>query len=112
MIPMLFKGILPMRRWLVLALLLTLSGCGKKVQVQSNSTLVEQDRELYETAMKFLQKNRFTAARLALQTLLDTYQDSEYGPQASMLLRNFLLRSRPFQPPFREWSTGSSLLSS
>lgn len=72
-----------MRRWLVLALLLSLfgSGCGKKVQVQS-STLVEQDRELYETAMKFLQKNRFTAARLALQTLLDTYQDSEYGPQA------------------------------
>jgi len=33
-------------------------------------------------AMKFLKKNRFTAARLALQTLLDTYQDSEYGPQA------------------------------
>jgi outer membrane protein assembly factor BamD len=71
-----------MRRWLVVALLLTLAGCGKQVQVQSNSTLVEQDRELYETAMKFLQKNRFIAARLALQTLLDTYQDSEYGPQA------------------------------
>jgi outer membrane protein assembly factor BamD len=71
-----------MRRWLVLALLLILTGCGKKVPVQTGSGLVERDRELYESAMKFLQKNRFTAARLALQTLLDTYQDSEYGPQA------------------------------
>lgn len=71
-----------MRKCLVLALLLAFSGCGKKVQVQSDSGLVERDRELYESAMKFLQKNRFIAARLSLQTLLDTYQDSEYGPQA------------------------------
>jgi outer membrane protein assembly factor BamD len=70
-----------MRGCLVLALLLTLSGCGKKVPVQS-AGIVEQDRELYETAMQFLKKNRFIAARLALQTLLDTYQDSEFGPQA------------------------------
>jgi outer membrane protein assembly factor BamD len=70
-----------MRRWLVIFLLVALTGCGKKVPV-SDSDIVENDRELYEEAMKFLQKSRFTAARLALQTLMNTYQDSEFAPRA------------------------------
>jgi outer membrane protein assembly factor BamD len=73
-----------MRRWLVLALLLGLSGCGKQVPVAppSSSGILERDRELYETAMKALRKNRFTVARLQLQNLLDTYEDSEFSAQA------------------------------
>ena len=71
-----------MRRWLVIALLVTLSGCGKKVQVTNNPNITERDRDLYEAAMKFLQKSRFTAARLDLQTLMQTYPDSEFAPQA------------------------------
>jgi outer membrane protein assembly factor BamD len=72
-----------MRRWLIVGLLLILSGCGKKVQVPSSSSgLVERDRELYENAMKALRKNRFTVARLDLQTLLNTYEDSEFSAQA------------------------------
>lgn len=73
-----------MRRWLVIALLLTvsgLSGCGKKVPV-ATSNIVELDRDLYDEAMKFLEKSRFTAARLTLQTLMNTYQESEYSPKA------------------------------
>ena len=71
-----------MRKLSVLVLLLsTLSGCGKRVEVES-STLVERDRELYENAMKFLEKSRFNAARLDLQTLMGVYPDSEYAPKA------------------------------
>ena len=72
-----------MRRWLAVALLLSLCGCGKKVSVQqSKPTLTENDKDLYITAMNALKKNRFTVARLQLQTLLETYEDSEYSAQA------------------------------
>ena len=70
-----------MRRWLFLALLLLLSACGKTVQV-SDSGILERDRELYDNAKRFLEKSRFTAARLQLQTLMDSYPDSEFAPQA------------------------------
>ena len=73
-----------MRRWLVLALLLLVSGCGKNVPVAvaPRSELVERDRELYENAMQDIRKNRFLQARLLLQVLLDEYENSEYGAQA------------------------------
>ena len=72
-----------MRRWLALGLLVCLSGCGKQVPLPtSNSGIVERDRDLYEQAMKALRKNRFIVARLQLQNLLDTYEDSEYSAQA------------------------------
>jgi outer membrane protein assembly factor BamD len=73
-----------MRKGLVIALLLAVSGlsaCGKKVQV-ADSNIVERDRDLYDEAMKFLEKSRFTQARITLQTLLTAYQDSEYSPKA------------------------------
>ena len=69
-----------MRKWFALVLLLA-AGCGKTVPL-SDSALVERDRDLYESAMKLLDKSRFTAARLQLQTLMGTYPDSEYAPQA------------------------------
>jgi outer membrane protein assembly factor BamD len=72
-----------MRRWLAVALLLSLCGCGKSVKVQqSKSSIVENDKDLYITAMNALNKNRFTVARLQLQTLLETYEDSEFSAQA------------------------------
>ena len=72
-----------MRRCLILALLLTFfSGCGKKVPPTSGSQLVERDRELYLNAMQALKKSRFVQARLLLQTLLETYENSDYSAQA------------------------------
>jgi outer membrane protein assembly factor BamD len=58
--------------------LLLLSCGGKKVAVDvPASTLDEPDRVLYERAKKDIEKNRFTVARLSLQTLINTYPDSE-----------------------------------
>jgi outer membrane protein assembly factor BamD len=70
-----------MRKCFVLALLLGLSGCGKKVQV-AQSDLTERDRDLYQDAMKSLEKSRFTTGRLLLQNLMQSYPDSEFAPQA------------------------------
>ena len=74
-----------MRRCLALALLVlftTSTGCGKKVKTASTSNIVERDRELYQEAMAALKKSRFTEARIVLQVLLETYENSEYSAQA------------------------------
>jgi len=71
-----------MRRWLPLSLLLlVLASCGTSVQV-ADSGITERDRELFESSKRYLEKNRFTAARIDLQVLMDTYPDSEFAPQA------------------------------
>ena len=69
---------------LVLPLLLFLLSCGgKKVATKGPaSNLDEPDRVLFERAMRDLEKNKFTIGRLTLQTLINTYPDSEYLPQA------------------------------
>jgi outer membrane protein assembly factor BamD len=74
-----------MRKFLlVLPLVFLLPSCGGK-NVSTNppaSNLDEPDRALFERAMRDLNKNKFTVGRLALQTLINTYPDSEYLPQA------------------------------
>ena len=60
-----------------------LSCGGKKVATNApTSTLDEPDRALFERAKRDLAKNRFTVARLTLQTLINTYPDSDFLPQA------------------------------
>src|SRR4051812_19302048 len=44
----------------------------------------EPDKVLYETAMENIQKGRNEMGRLALQTLLNTYPDSEYLAKAKL----------------------------
>src|SRR5215510_4865168 len=70
--------------FLVIPLFFLLLSCGgKKVVTKSPaSNLDEPDRVLYEKAMRDIQKSRFTVGRLTLQTLINTYPDSEYLQQA------------------------------
>src|ERR1700754_214344 len=77
-----------MRKFLLaLPLSLFLLSCGKKAATNAPaSTLNEPDRVLYERSMKDLNKNKFTVARLTLQTLINTYPDSEYLPRAKYAL--------------------------
>jgi outer membrane protein assembly factor BamD len=44
----------------------------------------QPDKALYDKAMVALKKNRFDVARLDLQTLLNTYPDSEYRMRAKL----------------------------
>jgi outer membrane protein assembly factor BamD len=44
----------------------------------------QPDKELYDKAMVALKKGRFDVARLDLQTLLNTYPDSEYRMRAKL----------------------------
>src|SRR6266566_6842781 len=77
-----------MRKFLILPLFLLLLSCGgKRVASEAPGTdLNEPDRVLYNRAMRDLEKNKFTVGRLTLQTLINTYPDSEYLPRAKYAL--------------------------
>src|SRR5215510_4815524 len=79
--------------FIVLPLLFLLLSCGgKKVATKSPSTLDEPDRALFDRAMRDLDKNKFTVARLTLQTLINTYPDSEFLPQAKYAMAESFYR--------------------
>src|ERR1041385_8342049 len=69
---------------LVLPLCFLLLSCGgKKVATNApTSNIDEPDRVLFERAKRDIEKNKFTVGRLSLQTLINTYPDSEYLQQA------------------------------
>jgi TolA-binding protein len=47
-----------------------------------NKQSAEPDKALYDRAMADQKKGRYTEARLSLQTLINTYPDSEYLAKA------------------------------
>ena len=61
-------------------ILLTMS-CGQK-SADLQDTADPPDTILYENGMKFLEKGQYIKSRLALQTLINTYPDSEFTPVA------------------------------
>ncbi|MBI3404382.1 MAG: outer membrane protein assembly factor BamD [Acidobacteria bacterium] len=64
-----------------------LAGCGKAKKTQSKNaapTSAEPDKVLFERAMNDISKNRHTVGRLTLQTLINTYPDSEYLAKAKL----------------------------
>lgn len=69
---------------------LLLGGCfgrGKtKTTVPDVSQSAEPDKILYERAMADVQKGRHEIARLTLQTLINTYPDSEYLAKAKLAI--------------------------
>jgi outer membrane protein assembly factor BamD len=85
-------------RYLMLGLCLTLAVPGhailhkkkknKKVDLSANPMAdvnsKQPDKELYDKAMVALKKGKFDVARLDLQTLLNTYPDSEYQMRAKL----------------------------
>jgi outer membrane protein assembly factor BamD len=68
----------------VLPVFFLLLSCGGRNVTTTDpaSTLDEPDRTLYERAMRDIDRNRFTVGRLSLQTLINTYPDSEYLQRA------------------------------
>jgi outer membrane protein assembly factor BamD len=74
--------------WLVTALVIVLlaAGCGGKKRNQAQDPNVEPDKVLFERATEDIRKGRHTVARLTLQTLINTYPDSEYLAKAKLAI--------------------------
>jgi outer membrane protein assembly factor BamD len=84
-----------MRKLLTFSLFFLLVSCGGK-NVETTppdaSGLDEPDRVLFERASSDLDRNKLAVARLTLQTLINTYPDSEYLPQAKYKLAESFYR--------------------
>ena len=77
---------------LCLAMVPAANAIGKKKKKQSdlsqnplaNVNSKQPDKELFDKAMKALKKGKYDVARLDLQTLLNTYPDTEYAMRAKL----------------------------
>ena len=66
-----------------------LAGClGKKNTAPVAGTSVEPDKVLYTKATADMKRGRYATGRLALQTLINTYPDSEYLAKAKLEIGN------------------------
>jgi len=78
------------RRTLILMLLVVVAlagaGCRKNKAVNPIAQVdsKQPDKVLFDRAMDALQHNRFDTARITLQTLINTYPDSEYIARAKL----------------------------
>ena len=64
-----------------------LAGCfGRKKEAPVAGTSAEPDKVLYSKATEDLKHGRYTAGRLDLQTLINTYPDSEYLAKAKLAI--------------------------
>ncbi len=76
----------------LLALLLVvvlLGGCGlrrKKYETPIATDSKQPDKTLFDRAVNDIEKSRYEVARLTLQTLLNTYPDSEYLAKAKLAI--------------------------
>jgi outer membrane protein assembly factor BamD len=73
--------------WLTALTATLLSGCfGKKNKTPAAGTSAEPDKVLYERASHDLKRGKYITGRLALQTLINTYPDSEYLAKAKLAI--------------------------
>lgn len=71
--------------WFVVIAATLLGGClGKKKEAPVAGTSAEPDTVLYTKATDDIKHGRYTIGRLALQTLINTYPDSEYLAKAKL----------------------------
>lgn len=68
-----------------LFLALLAAGCGQKTAGLQESA-VAPDTQLFENGMRYLEKAQYLKARLAFQTLINTYPDSDYTPAAFLAI--------------------------
>ncbi len=88
------------RRFLAKALsaalcLAVLSSCGfrrKKYENPITKDTQQPDKVLFDKAVKDLEKNKFEVARLTLQTLINTYDTSEYLAKAKLAIADSWFR--------------------
>jgi outer membrane protein assembly factor BamD len=81
------RGIQRNGAWLCTALLIVLlaGACGGKKRPAQDSS-IEPDKVLFDRASEDIRKGRHTVARLTLNTLINTYPDSEYLAKAKLAI--------------------------
>ena len=73
--------------WLAAITATLLSGCfGKKKEAAAPGASAEPDKVLYGRATSDMKRGHYTTGRLALQTLINTYPDSEYLAKAKLAI--------------------------
>jgi outer membrane protein assembly factor BamD len=73
--------------WIAVLAVTLLGGCfGKKKPAPVAGTSAEPDKVLYARAMEDIKHKHYTVGRLALQTLINTYPDSEYLAKAKLAI--------------------------
>ncbi|MBI3896392.1 MAG: outer membrane protein assembly factor BamD [Acidobacteria bacterium] len=81
--------------WMLLtvASILLATGCGRRpyeTPIVTNSQ--QPDKELFDRAVGDIERSRFTIARLTLQTLINTYPDSEFIAKAKLAIADTWFR--------------------
>lgn len=66
---------------LIAVLAIALSACGQK-GAKLQQSVVPPDKTLFETGDEYLRKNQYIKARLAFQTLINAYPDSDLASEA------------------------------
>lgn len=76
----------PISRYVPLLLLLLLVwGCGQK-GAKLQKSVVPPDKTLFETGSEYLKKSQYIKARLAFQTLINTYPDSDMTAESYLAI--------------------------
>ena len=75
----------------LLSLIVFSLGCGQK-STDLQDGAVPPDTKLFENGMKYLKKGAFVKCRLAFQTLINTYPDSEYTPVSFLSIADSFYR--------------------
>ena len=81
-----------LKRFVVLSLtacMLLLGGCSSKKKIKNpiaNVDSKQPDKVLFDNAMDALQHGKYDVTRLTLQTLINTYPDSEYVARAKLAI--------------------------
>lgn len=72
---------------LLLLALIALAGCGRNPYDTPIGTNSQQpDKQLFDQSINYLEKRRYDVARLTLQTMINTYPDSEYLAKAKLAI--------------------------
>lgn len=79
--------------WMLVAALALAGGCrGKKYENPITQDTQQPDKILFDKAIKDIEKGRYEVARLTLNTLMNTYDTSEYLAKAKLAIADSWMR--------------------
>ena len=84
---------LPRRVWVVVLSAALFTGCvHKKYETPIAKNTQQPDKVLFDSAMRDIEHGRYEVARISLQTLMNTYDSSEYMAKAKLAIADSWFR--------------------